>query len=145
MKLGMGPAVVLKPGQLKEKRKSSLAIGPQRSGIWLREGSAVSVYLVVWRGTGGRGFLLVCQLMTDTRLSSNPLILLLLPDFTMSSFFSQFPPQSSDSFGSWIWTHDPTTQVPPHPTVCRWELVISHCYLIPKHDYKYRAHALRDC
>lgn len=44
MKLGMGPAVVLKPGQLREKRKSSLAIGPQRSGIWHGERSAVSAY-----------------------------------------------------------------------------------------------------
>ena len=44
MKLGMGPAVVLKPGQLREKRMSSLAIGPQRSGIWHRERSAVSAY-----------------------------------------------------------------------------------------------------
>lgn len=44
MKLGMGPAVVLKPGQLREKRKSSLAIEPQRSEIWHRERSAVSAY-----------------------------------------------------------------------------------------------------
>lgn len=44
MKPGIGPAVVLKPGQLREKRKSSLAIGPQRSGIWNGERSAVSAY-----------------------------------------------------------------------------------------------------
>lgn len=42
MKLGTGPAVVLKPGQLREKRKLSLAIGPQRSGTWHREMSAVT-------------------------------------------------------------------------------------------------------
>lgn len=35
--------------------------------------------------------MLVCQLMTDTRLSSNPLIPLLLPDFTIEQFLFLVP------------------------------------------------------
>lgn len=64
------------------------------------------------------GFLLPCQLMTVTRLSSNSLILL-FPDFTTEQFLFLVPtPQSSYSSGSCIWTQNPTTWVPPHPTVC---------------------------
>lgn len=48
LKSGTEPAEMLKPGQLRERRKSSLAIGPERPRTWHREGPAASAH----RGPG---------------------------------------------------------------------------------------------
>lgn len=92
MKLGTGPAEVLKPGQLREKRKSSLAIGPQRSGTWHKERSTVAACQRPASLFGGE--LEGHQLMRATSLSLNPLLLPLGPDFTIESFLFLVPPHS---------------------------------------------------
>lgn len=74
MKSGMGPTEMLKSGQLRDRRESSLAVGLQRSRTWHRAGPAASATnSQAPRGTGGEGgWLLAGQLMGEfTRLSLN--------------------------------------------------------------------------